>query len=615
MDLEDHTISQLSDQQLTDAGFLGAGAPDSVKHTVQAARANPTLAAYITFWTLDCQKTAAEQEAQRPPWSPPLRDAPTTSRALSVVVQHLICEFERVHWYNGISLDPPELYYRSNLDTVSFPLPVPGQQNFFELPIKTAEGVFGTRLNEVWDTVAPLIVALFKASGIKYSALQTARFSTRDEDNVKHLGPIVIWVATHPGTTTPQMARDVSPSVLSILVEHGVEGAVVEWIEGKVEPMAGPPLMHTVESTNVTHDIRHPFTTAHGMSIVSKNREAEDATGTVSIFFHEGGDSDKVLGASCKHVFHANTKLDYELRGSGTRRQQIHVNGMRKFQRAIEAIKYKATKNVTDVVALTDDITRLESEPKSEIKSKAEDQEEALEAKRDELTKLTKAGNKLREFSKEITREWTDIDRRAIGYLDWAPSISIDVDQLNYTRDMGAFFLYSEKFAENFVGNLVDLGVKYTLHELNTIFGGKFPSNMKLRLRGTLNRQQLNHPNGVDEFGNARIIVGKDGSTTELTWGNFVGPEAYLCDEFGHESKELAIYNGSKTDRTNFSGKGDSGAPIWTVDGEIVGFLHSGMPKGISNHVTYATPGWWYLERLKERYPNANFWGESWTLA
>lgn len=158
-------------------------------------------------------------------------------------------------------------------------------------------------------------------------------------------------------------------------------------------------------------------------------------------------------------------------------------------------------------------------------------------------------------------------------------------------------------------------GVKYSLHELNTIFGGKFPSNMKLRLRGTLNRQQLNNPSGVDEFGYARLIVGKDGSTTALTWGNFVGPEAYLCDAFGHESKELAIYNGSKTDRTNFSGKGDSGAPIWTVDGYIVGFLHSGMPKGLSNHVTYATPGWWYLERLKERYPNANFWGESWTLA
>ena len=88
---------------------------------------------------------------------------------------------------------------------------------------------------------------------------------------------------------------------------------------------------------------------------------------------------------------------------------------------------------------------------------------------------------------------------------------------------------------------------------------------MQLPLRGTVKSQDLSNPIGNDEFGNARIIVGKDGSTTGLTWGNLVGVEAYLCDEFGHESQELAIYNGSKTDRTNFSASGDSGAPIWKL--------------------------------------------------
>ncbi|KAI0671586.1 hypothetical protein C8Q78DRAFT_1029665 [Trametes maxima] len=46
------------------------------------------------------------------------------------------------------------------------------------------------------------------------------------------------------------MARDVSPAVLSNTVEHGVSGAVVEWIEGKVE-------MHTVANTSITHGSRH----------------------------------------------------------------------------------------------------------------------------------------------------------------------------------------------------------------------------------------------------------------------------------------------------------------------------------------------------------------------
>ncbi|KAG8805784.1 hypothetical protein FRC17_005337, partial [Serendipita sp. 399] len=578
-DLEDHTISQLSDQQLTSAGFLGDGeflyAYETVKHTIQVARENPALADFVTFWMLGCQKAKADHNAQHPPSSPTLSDTPTVfsqisvaslaSEALTVVGSHLLCEFERVHYYNGVSVEPPELYYRSNIDTVDFKLPVPGQQNFIEIPFKTAEGVLGTPIVEVWDKVAPLIVALFKSTGVKHSALHPVFFSTLNDNMEKVMGPLVIWVATHPGTTSPDKARDVSPAVLSILVDHGIEGAVVEWIEGTVEPMTGPPLMPTVENTNPTHDVRHPFTALHGMSIATEDRENDDATGTISIYFHEGGDSNRVLAASCKHVFHADTKSNYKLGGSGHRKQQVRVNGMRKFQRALAAIKYKVDANVTDVVALTEDIERLENEPKSEDEEEAQDKAEALEKKKVQWTELTKAGTRLREFFKTVTRDWTDITRRNIGHLDWAPPISIDVDDFTYTRDMGAFFLDAQKFAKNFVGNVVDLGVKYTRHELNTIFGGKFPSSMKLRLRGTVKRQDLCNPIGVDEFGNARTIVGKDGSTTELTWGNFVGVEAYLCDKFGHESKELAIYNSSKNDRSNFSGKGDSGAPIWNV--------------------------------------------------
>ncbi|CAE6475016.1 unnamed protein product [Rhizoctonia solani] len=560
-------------------------------------------------------------DAQQPSSSPTLSGTPTVfsqisvaslaSEALAITGDQLLSEFERVHYYNGVSVVPPEIYYRSNLDTVTSKLPVPGQQNFFEIPFKTAEGVLGTPIVAVWPRVAPLIVALFKSSGVKYSAFHPAFFSTLNDDMEKDMGPLVIWVATHPGTTSAEKARDVSPAVLSILVKHGIEGAVVEWIEGKPEPLTGPALMPSVEDTNPTQDIRHPFTALHGMSIATEDREAEDATGTISIYFHKGGGSDRVLGASCKHVVHADTKSNYKL---GDRKQQVRVNSMRKFQRALASIKYKVDANATEVVSITEHIERLQKEDQSEDEEVAADKEEALRKKRAQLNELTDVGTRLREFYNRVTRDWTDITHRNIGHLDWAPSISIDVDTLNYTRDMATFVLSADKFQRNFVGNVVNLGVKYACHELNTIFGGKFPSDMKLRLRGTVKPEDLSNPIGVDKFGNARTIVGKDGSTTHLSWGNLVGVEAYLCNEFGHESKELAIYNGSMTDRTNFSAKGDSGAPIWNVKGEIVGFLHSGMPRGLSSHVTYATPAWWFLEQVRKQYPNAHFWGEKWNL-
>ncbi|KAG8768077.1 hypothetical protein FRC12_005778 [Ceratobasidium sp. 428] len=205
-DLEDQTISQLSDQQLTSAGFLGDGefirVYGTIKHTIEVARANPVLAGFVTFWMLDCQKARADHNAQQTPSPPTLSGTPTVfsqisvarlaSEAVTVVGSHLLCEFERIHYYNGVSVDPPEIYYRSNIDTVKFNLAVPGQQNFFETPFKTAEGVLGTPIVKVWDEVAPLIVGLFKFAGVRYSALHPAFFSTLNEDMEKHTGPLVI---------------------------------------------------------------------------------------------------------------------------------------------------------------------------------------------------------------------------------------------------------------------------------------------------------------------------------------------------------------------------------------------------------------------------------------
>lgn len=136
--------------------------------------------------------------------------------------------------------------------------------------------------------------------------------------------------------------------------------------------------------------------------------------------------------------------------------------------------------------------------------------------------------------------------------------------------------------------------------------GFKFPSNGRLRIRGVVTREQLALPDSLDEQGNPTYVVGKDGNTTDLTVGRYAGLEAYTCDSLGKESREVAIYNYSKTSG-NFAERGDSGSLIFTGDGRMLAILHSGMPKGLSSHVTYATPGWWAVEQLQKRYPYADF--------
>jgi hypothetical protein len=426
---------------------------------------------------LECQNLSAQQETLKPSTSPTLSDAPTLFSQISiasdatVVAPHLISEFERVHYWHGISMDPPELLYRSDLESNPFPVSPPGTR-WSELPVKTAEGVFETPLNPVWHIVAPMIVALLKKRGIKHSALKTARFSTRDEDGKKTLGPIVIWIATHPNTTSAENARDASPDILRILKQHNVEGAVVEWYEGSVEKLTGPALMRVVDETNPTHYVRRPFTAVLGMPITTKEREGADAQGSVSFFFHEnrdkhGNPSARVFAVSNKHVLREDTTVDYQSMGSGAPRQYVRVCGLRRFQRAVDETRALVTKNVAEAVRLAEEIARLEAKEKSEDPEQAEEDEEALQIRKDRLNKVNRDNRKLQAFFKEVNTRWTDIARRNIGSVDWAPRISVDVDERHYTRDLGTVELDSQKFKDNFQGNVVDLGAfcLISLHE------------------------------------------------------------------------------------------------------------------------------------------------------
>ena len=149
----------------------------------------------------------------------------------------------------------------------------------------------------------------------------------------------------------------------------------------------------------------------------------------------------------------------------------------------------------------------------------------------------------------------------------------------------------------------------YPLNNSRMVF--KSPPNRQLRVTGFVTRERLLNPDCFDSNSKPCLIVMKDGNTSDLTVGRYAGPEAYLCDDLGQESRELAIYNYNKQSG-DFSAKGDSGSLIVDGMGNMVGILHSGMPRGASSHVTYATPAWWIVQQIKAKYPHADFFRTKW---
>ena len=186
----------------------------------------------LSLFALQCLNDVGHRDSLGSPTLPNISEAHSFITNATAASPYAISRRERTTYYYGISGsgDPPELLYRSDLLENPFPI-----QGGCSRPSKTVHGVFNTPLNVVWSTVAPLICELLKTLKIRWSSINAARFVTKDEDGTSTRGPVVVWIAVHPGTTTAENAHDASLEILSLIKANGVEGVVVEWYEGVVE--------------------------------------------------------------------------------------------------------------------------------------------------------------------------------------------------------------------------------------------------------------------------------------------------------------------------------------------------------------------------------------------
>ncbi|KAI6031233.1 hypothetical protein PISMIDRAFT_6659 [Pisolithus microcarpus 441] len=369
--------------------------------------------------------------------------------------------------------------------------------------------------------------------------------------------------------------------------------------------------------------LRHHLTTALGMPIA---RESDDGEGSVGFFFHEGRDkfgniSNKVFGVSCAHVLREKTEGTYEFRGAGAPRHHVRVNGPHRFQRGLDEIEVAIGihEMIANIHAKT--IDRLKAKELSEDKEEAEEDARELRKAEERLDKQKRVVADLKKFYKDVKVQWSDIEHRNIGHVHYSPPIAVnEIKGEWFTEDWGTFALQEAKFKAQFKGNVVDLGTAITPEKLTTTmypcYGSrtafKYPKDRLLRINGVVQQELLKESVAYDGDGKPCYVVLKDGSATDLTVGRYGGMESFIGDD-GVESIEIGIYSYSKTSGP-FVAKGDSGSLIFDGSGRMVGLLHSARSGYFSSAamVTYATPAWWLIRRIMEKYPHANFNGTAW---
>ncbi|KAJ3478928.1 hypothetical protein NLJ89_g12359 [Agrocybe chaxingu] len=114
-----------------------------------------------------------------------------------------------------------------------------------------------------------------------------------------------------------------------------------------------------------------------------------------------------------------------------------------------------------DVVKLSDELAQLELIHGAESPR--------LERKQRALKEKNETNDTLQALFDEVKANWQDANGRRLGAVDWAPEISVRVDDCTYTRDIATFVVDKAKL-ENFTANIVDLGNQFTATQLEDRF-------------------------------------------------------------------------------------------------------------------------------------------------
>jgi len=356
-------------------------------------------------------------------------------------------------YYAGISQSPPKLLYRTGATPWVKPT---GPEAYTRL--KQARGVFGHKLNVVWDDVGPKVRDLLSTQDVAWTSIDVVRF-VRDGDENPHKkinGPVVIWVGVFPNSLKGEEAFTSGKNILDLLVINDIDDVEVEYRESVYTPSVGPELLSPVFDFDNTVSVRGPLTTSLGLQIASSDRQ--NAEGTMGLYLDEESSSDsKILGLTCRHVlFEAdeNANDDYVFAGSDAPRKNVQLLGTRAFAELLDSIKAHISSHGIEIRNYERWISELQVELEAGKKGVGQEIGILLE----KASTARQIIFDLEEFYSEVAKEWGPPEQRIIGHIRCSPRITFNASSEGYPEDWAVFELDNSKIKAQFQGNVMDLG-------------------------------------------------------------------------------------------------------------------------------------------------------------
>ncbi|KAF8307794.1 hypothetical protein DL93DRAFT_2119448 [Clavulina sp. PMI_390] len=534
---------------------------------------------------------------------------------LSTVDPHAVSKAEAESYYAGLP-SRPILIYRTGKKW----LPPKGPEAYGYR--RELREVFCHPIVSVWThDLGWRIVDIMDAHQIRFITIDVIRYKIFNVDEEPVFGPVTIRIGVDSGSTTPTAAHHVAQEVLALLKDYGMSDVDVDFHESHHIRLAGPPLMKPVDELDPLASVVIPFTPTIGFPVSSTARPT--AQGSMALYLSEGGDSNTLFGLTCRHVIIGPEEPNDDF---------IHPeSGPNNISLLSEPGFSRATADVASEIAACDTsvkhrLKRIEWFKKVEKGDNADSVIQASQHRTETQSLLSKELGKKAELEKfllHLNSDWQNVGHRILGPVIRSPPIRLGAGEHRLTEDWAIFEIDRTKLGDGFAGNRIDLGTKISAVDFEAkcsphkpaSWSFDYPADRLLALDGIISEHLMRHPDMSDSDDEPCLLVVKRGAATGLTIGRANGvfsiSREYVVGNatLSGTSMEWAILNYDKNSPA-FSDPGDSGSIITDIRGRIGGMLTGGPTarNTLSTDLTYATPFWWLLERIKENgFPNAHF--------
>ena len=540
---------------------------------------------------------------------------PDFSLAEEPCLKNLSLSEEALSYYAGLPSCPP-LIGRSTTDWPEEPFDEKGRRK-----LKVLGTVYGHAINDLWEqSLSRKVVERLHSLNVDWTSIDVVRIGYEGE----MFHPVILWIGVQPQTLSVHAGDEVADGCLEILTESGIKGVKVELRESRVSPLKRhrPKLLTPTVENDPTSAFRTRLSACLGLPISTKRNSWAEGTG--GFYLSEGGKSQTLFLVTARHaVIQEKEKQHkmFEYKSISAPRDEVILLGDDAYEKLCESIKQE----IEGKEIIRKDLRKRAARAEG---GAGDGNEDGNRIWADKIDEVERAKSILEGFNKQVKSRWAKPIDRVLGHIIYSPPIELGSGPEKWTQDFAVIKIDPDMIdAKNFMGNVIDLGTKYSPDVLmkmmypNPKNGHSFthPDDRLLWLFGSIPMKDMRHPPDIDQDDEACLMVVKDGNTTGLTIGRANGVRSlqrnYKDGPTGY-SLEWTIVS-YDTMSGPFSRPGDSGAVVADGRGRIGGIITGGSGVTDENDVTYATSIHFLMKRIKTKFPRAHLHpelqGQKWT--